>query len=42
VPGTEITSCGNYRDHSLFSAKQWSKDILAEGISSDPFERKVV
>ncbi|GAA6124002.1 S-ribosylhomocysteine lyase [Bifidobacterium psychraerophilum] len=42
VPGTEITSCGNYRDHSLFSAKQWSKDILAEGISSDAFERKVV
>lgn len=42
VPGTDIYSCGNYRDHSLFSAKQWSKDILALGISSDPFERKVI
>ncbi len=35
-------SCGNYRDHSLFTAKEWAKDILAKGISSDPFERKVV
>ena len=42
VPGTEITSCGNYRDHSLFSAKQWSRDIVAAGISSDPYERKLV
>ncbi|AKV55470.1 S-ribosylhomocysteinase [Bifidobacterium actinocoloniiforme DSM 22766] len=42
VPGTEITSCGNYRDHSLFSAKQWCRDIVDAGISSDPFERKVV
>ncbi|ANK59219.1 MULTISPECIES: S-ribosylhomocysteine lyase [Loigolactobacillus] len=42
VQGTDITSCGNYRDHSLFSAKEWAKKILAEGISSDPFDRKVV
>ncbi|KRN09604.1 S-ribosylhomocysteinase [Liquorilactobacillus mali KCTC 3596 = DSM 20444] len=42
VQGTDITSCGNYRDHSLFSAKEWCKKILAEGISSDAFERKVV
>ncbi|WP_010632089.1 S-ribosylhomocysteine lyase [Sporolactobacillus vineae] len=42
VQGTTIKSCGNYRDHSLFSAKEWAKKILAEGISSDPFERKVV
>ena len=42
VPGTTIESCGNYRDHSLFTAKEWCKDILAKGISSDPFERKVV
>ena len=34
--------CGNYRDHSLFTAKEWAKQILEEGISSDPFERKVV
>ncbi|KRM90402.1 S-ribosylhomocysteine lyase [Liquorilactobacillus cacaonum] len=42
VQGTDIKSCGNYRDHSLFSAKEWCKKILAEGISSDPFERKVI
>ncbi len=42
VQGTDIYSCGNYRDHSLFSAKQWSKDILAEVISDDPFVRNVV
>jgi len=42
VPGTDIYSCGNYRDHSLFSAKQWSKDILAQGISDQPFERHLV
>ncbi|KRL06657.1 S-ribosylhomocysteinase [Liquorilactobacillus hordei DSM 19519] len=42
VQGTDITSCGNYRDHSLFSAKEWCKKILAEGISADAFERKVV
>ncbi|KXA25492.1 S-ribosylhomocysteinase LuxS [Lactobacillus gasseri] len=42
VPGTTIESCGNYRDHSLFSAKQWSRDILEKGISDDPFERNVV
>ena len=42
VPATTIESCGNYRDHSLFGASQWCKDILAKGISSDPFERKLV
>ncbi|AUJ29279.1 MAG: S-ribosylhomocysteine lyase [Liquorilactobacillus hordei] len=42
VQGTDITSCGNYRDHSLFSAKEWCKKILSEGISADAFERKVV
>ncbi|KRL04825.1 S-ribosylhomocysteine lyase [Liquorilactobacillus oeni] len=42
VQGTDIRSCGNYRDHSLFSAKEWCKKILGEGISSDPFTRKVV
>lgn len=25
VQGTDIISCGNYRDHSLFSAKEWAK-----------------
>ncbi|EHO49478.1 S-ribosylhomocysteinase LuxS [Lentilactobacillus kisonensis F0435] len=42
VQGTDKYSCGNYRDHSLFSAKEWSKDILAKGISDDPFNRNVV
>ena len=42
VPATTEKSCGNYRDHSLFTAKEWAKQILEEGISSDPFERKVV
>ena len=39
VPGTTIESCGNYKDHSLFSAKEWAKLILEQGISDDPFER---
>ena len=42
VQGTTIDSCGNYKDHSLFSAKAWAKLILSQGISSDPFVRKVV
>ncbi|GAJ25907.1 S-ribosylhomocysteine lyase [Liquorilactobacillus sucicola DSM 21376 = JCM 15457] len=42
VQGTDIKSCGNYRDHSLFSAKEWCHKILDEGVSSDPFVRKVV
>jgi S-ribosylhomocysteine lyase len=39
VPGTTIDSCGNYRDHSLFSAQEWAKKILGEKISTDPFVR---
>lgn len=42
VQGTDKYSCGNYRDHSLFSAQEWSKDILAEGISDDPLNRNVI
>ncbi|MGT2907021.1 S-ribosylhomocysteine lyase [Streptococcus dentiloxodontae] len=42
VPGTTIESCGNYKDHSLHSAKEWAKLILAEGISDDAFERHIV
>lgn len=42
VPGTTIESCGNYRDHSLWTAKEWVALILERGISSDPFVRKVV
>ncbi|WP_436669770.1 S-ribosylhomocysteine lyase [Lactiplantibacillus plantarum] len=42
VQGTDKYSCGNYRDHSLFSAQEWSNNILAEGISDDPFNRNVI
>lgn len=42
VPGTTIESCGNYKDHSLFSAKEWAKLILEHGISDDPFNRHVI
>ena len=39
VPGTDVYSCGNYRDHSLFSAREWARTILEQGLSVDPFER---
>lgn len=39
VPGTDAYSCGNYRDHSLHTAKEWSKVVLEKGISRDAFER---
>ena len=42
VPGTTIESCGNYKDHSLFSAKEWCKLVLEKGISDDAFERHLV
>lgn len=42
VPGTTIESCGNYKDHSLHSAKEWAKLILEQGISDRAFERHTV
>lgn len=42
VPGTDVYSCGNYRDHSLFSAREWSRTIIDQGVSIDPFERRVL
>ena len=39
VPGVSAIECGNYRDHSLHSAKEWASLILAQGISEDAFER---
>lgn len=42
VQGTDKYSCGNFKDHSLTSAKEWSAEILDKGISSDPDVRKVV
>ncbi|HLQ40105.1 MAG TPA: S-ribosylhomocysteine lyase [Tetragenococcus sp.] len=42
VQGVDIKSCGNYRDHSLFTAKEYAKLVLEQGISDDPFERHIV
>ena len=39
VPGVSAVECGNYRDHSLHSAREWSKRILEQGISHDAFTR---
>lgn len=41
VPAVSAKECGNYKDHSLFSAKEFAKLVLEQGISSDPFERKL-
>jgi len=40
VPAVSAKECGNYRDHSLFGAQEYAKQILEKGISSDPFVRK--
>ncbi|MCS9984711.1 S-ribosylhomocysteine lyase [Weissella paramesenteroides] len=42
VPATVAKECGNYKDHSLHSAKEWSKIILEQGFSDDPYVRHVV
>src|SRR5699024_7733555 len=42
VQGVDIKSCGNYSDHSLFTAKEYDKLVLEQGISDDPFERHIV
>jgi len=39
IEATTATECGNYKDHSLFSAKEYAKQVLADGISIDAFER---
>ena len=39
IPAVTAKECGNYRDHSLFSAKEYAKQVLEQGISRDPFER---
>jgi S-ribosylhomocysteine lyase len=41
VPGVSAIECGNYRDHSLHSAREWSRLILEQGISRDAFTRLV-
>ncbi|MGO3733134.1 MAG: S-ribosylhomocysteine lyase [Vagococcus sp.] len=42
VQGTDAKSCGNYKDHSLFGAKEWAKLILDRGISTSAFERHTI
>ncbi len=42
VPGTDEKSCGNYRDHSLFSAREWARSIIDAGLSVDPYERQLL
>ena len=42
IQGISAVQCGNYRDHSLFGAKEYAKQVLEQGISIDPFERKVI
>ncbi|MBW1605060.1 S-ribosylhomocysteine lyase [Lactobacillus sp. Sy-1] len=42
VQGTTAESCGNWRDHSLFSAKAWANTILEQKISTDPYVRKTI
>ncbi|MBS0848191.1 S-ribosylhomocysteine lyase [Citrobacter sp. JGM124] len=41
VPAVSALECGNYRDHSLFSAKEYARQVLAEGISTDAFSRQL-
>lgn len=38
VPATTAVECGNYRDHSLFAAKEYAKHVLDKGISSNIYE----
>lgn len=35
VPATNEIQCGNYRDHSLFSAVEYAKKILKKDIKTD-------
>ncbi|SDH14495.1 S-ribosylhomocysteine lyase [Microbacterium pygmaeum] len=39
IPGVSALACGNYRDHSLHSAREWAKVVLERGISQDAFAR---
>jgi len=39
VPGVSAVGCGNYRDHSLHSAREWAARIVAQGFSVNAFER---
>lgn len=38
VPAANEVQCGNYKDHSLFSAKEYAKYVLKKGISSQIYK----
>ncbi len=38
VPAANEYQCGNYRDHSLFSAKEYAKHVLKKGISDEIYK----
>lgn len=42
VQGVSAVQCGNFRDHSLFGAKEYAKYVLEQGISINAFERDVI
>ncbi|MGO4927120.1 S-ribosylhomocysteine lyase [Fundicoccus sp. Sow4_D5] len=42
IEATTAKECGNYKDHSLFSAQEYAKQVLEQGISIDPFVRKTI
>lgn len=37
IPASNEVQCGNYRDLSLFSAKEYVKNVLNEGFSDEVF-----
>ncbi|MBS5952070.1 MAG: S-ribosylhomocysteine lyase, partial [Clostridium sp.] len=37
VPAANELQCGNYRDHSLELAKEYSNKVLEKGFSSEVF-----
>jgi S-ribosylhomocysteine lyase len=39
IPGVDAYSCGNYRDHSLHTAREWAGVVVRQGISHDAFTR---
>lgn len=42
IQGVSAKECGNYKDHSLFGAKEYAKLVLEKGISTNPFERNII
>ena len=40
VPAANEIQCGNYRDLSLFGAKEYAKEVLNKGFSLDIYENK--